>query len=465
MKNAILAVCCMAAVAAGHAFQRAYGGEMEDYGYSARQAADGGYIIVGKTQSYGAGGNDVWLVRTDERGDTLWTRTFGGPGYDEGRSVAQTPDGGYVIAGHTNSFGAGGFDVWLIRTDGYGDSVWTRTFGGAAGENGFSVQVTSDSGYVITGYTSSYGAGGFDVWLVRTDPNGDTMWTRAYGGPSFDVGTSIQQTADGGCIISGGTQSFGAGDFDIWLLKTDSMGDSVWTRTFGGSGSEYTGSVLQAEDGALVVAGYTDSYGAGEEDVWLLKIDSMGDTAWTRTFGSSARDFGKSVDVTADSGFVIVGYTGSTDHDCWLIKTDRDGGTTWTRTFGGLADDAGCSVVQTEDGGYVIGGYTMSYGAGWTDFWLIKTDTAGLLAVEKPANPGARRAAAATIVSRTLWYQPTANSSQPTAELLDIAGRVVMSLQPGPNDIRRVTPGIYSVRSADSGKRSEDCVRKIVIQH
>jgi hypothetical protein len=465
MKNAILAVCCMAAVAAGHAFQRAYGGEMEDYGYSARQAADGGYIIVGKTQSYGAGGNDVWLVRTDERGDTLWTRTFGGPGYDEGRSVAQTPDGGYVIAGHTNSFGAGGFDVWLIRTDGYGDSVWTRTFGGAAGENGFSVQVTSDSGYVITGYTSSYGAGGFDVWLVRTDPNGDTMWTRAYGGPSFDVGTSIQQTADGGCIISGGTQSFGAGDFDIWLLKTDSMGDSVWTRTFGGSGSEYTGSVLQAEDGALVVAGYTDSYGAGEEDVWLLKIDSMGDTAWTRTFGSSARDFGKSVDVTADSGFVIVGYTGSTDHDCWLIKTDRDGGTTWTRTFGGLADDAGCSVVQTEDGGYVIGGYTMSYGAGWTDFWLIKTDTAGLLAVEKPANPGARRAAAATIVSRTLWYQPTANSSQPTAELLDIAGRVVMSLQPGPNDIRRVTPGIYFVRSADSGKRSEDCVRKIVIQH
>jgi hypothetical protein len=456
MKNAVLAVCCLTAVAAAHVFQRTYGGEIQDYGYFAMQPWEGGYILVGRTESFGAGENDVWLVRTDERGDTLWTRTFGGPGYDVGRSVAQTPDNGFIVAGYTNSFGAGSYDVWLVKTDDSGDTAWTRSLGGADNDNGFSVLVAPDSGYIVTGYTRSFGAGDFDLWLVRTDERGDTMWTRTYGGPSLDVGMSVAQTADGGYIIVGSTRSFGAGDYDVWLLKTDSMGDTVWTKVYGGPSSDYAYTALPTPDSGCVVVGYTASFGAGDYDVWLLKTDSTGDTAWTRTFGSSARDLGNSVDMTTDSGYIIVGYTGSPVPDCWLIKTDREGVLLWSRTFGGLNSDAGCTVEQTADGGYIIGGYTSSYGAGRSDFWLIKTDSVGLLAVEEPRCPGAGRTAAATIVRSSL---PLTENLR--ADLLDICGRRVMSLQSGPNDIGGLAPGVYLVRTADGPAVS---VRKVVIQ-
>jgi hypothetical protein len=463
MKNAVLAVCCLAAVASAHVFQRTYGGEIQDYGWLVGQPWEGGYNIVGRTESYGAGDFDVWLVRTDENGDTMWTRTYGGPGYDAGRSVAQTPDNGFIVAGYTNSFGAGSYDVWLIKTDDSGDTAWTRTLGGADMDHGFSVLVASDSGYIMVGRTKSFGAGDFDVWLVRTDENGDAMWTRTYGGPNSDVGYAVQQTADRGYIMAASTQSFGAGESDVWLLRTDSLGDTVWTRVYGGPSSDYAYTALPTPDSGYVVVGYTASFGAGDWDVWLLKTDSLGDTAWTRTYGSSARDLGYSVDMTTDSGYIIVGFTGTPVTDCWLIKTDGDGDLLWSRTFGGLSGDAGCSVEQTADGGYIIGGYTSSYGAGWSDFWLIKTDSVGLLAVEEPGTPGARMAESATIASHRLRCRPTANSSLPTAELLDLCGRRVMDLKPGGNDIRHIAPGVYFVRTADSGTRS--AVRKIVVQH
>ncbi|UCG44141.1 MAG: hypothetical protein JSU73_05905 [candidate division WOR-3 bacterium] len=453
MRRAVLAIYCLAAVASAHVFQRTYGGEIQDYGYFAGQPREGGYIMVGKTESYGAGDFDVWLVRTDESGDTLWTRTYGGPDYDVGWWLAQTPDDGYIIAANTKSFGSGDWDAWLIRTDKYGDSVWTRTLGGAFYENIFSVLVTSDSGYFIAGYADSSGAGDTDLWLVRTNENGDTMWTRTYGGPNTDVGHSVQPTADGGYIIAGSTQPFGASETDVWLLKTDSLGDTAWTRTYGDSSSDHAYRALPTPDDGFVVVGFTASFGAGGWDVWLLKTDSVGDTAWTRTFGSSGRDLGYSVDVTADSGYIIVGFTGSPAPDCWLIKTDGDGDMLWFRTFGGLSSDAGRTVEQTADGGYIIGGYTSSYGAGWDDFWLIKTDSAGLLAVEEPRCPSAGRAAAATIVSGTLRCQPTASSPLLAAELHDITGRKVMELRAGENDIRHLAPGVYFVK--EEGPRIE----------
>jgi hypothetical protein len=456
VKSTILAVSCLAAVASAHAFQRTYGGEMQDYGYFAGQPSEGGYIMVGQTESVGAGGNDVWLVRVDENGDTMWTRAYGGPGYDVGRSVAQTPDGGYIIAGYTNSFGAGSYDAWLIKTDPSGDTAWTRSLGGADNDNGFSVLLASDSGYIVTGYTKSYGAGDFDLWLVRTDERGDTMWTRAYGGPNSDAGMSVLRTVDGGYIIAGSTQSFGAGESDVWLLRTDSMGDTVWTKVYGGPSSDFAYMALPTPDDGFVVVGFTVSFGAGNEDVWLLKTDSMGDTAWTRTYGSSGRDCGYAVDMTTDSGYIIAGYTGSPVNDCWLIKIDREGVLLWSRTFGGLNSDAGCSVEQTADCGYIIGGYTSSYGAGRSDFWLTKTDSVGLLAVEEPRCPGAGRTAAATVVRSSL---PLTENLR--ADLLDICGRRVMSLQSGPNDIRGLALGVYLIRTADGPAVS---VRKVVIQ-
>jgi len=204
-------------------------------------------------------------------GDTLWTRTYGGSHSDWGHSVQQTSDGGYVIAGWTLSFGAGRFDVYLVKTDSSGDSLWARTYGRSRSDYGYSVQQTSDGGYIIAGYTESFGPGGYDVWLLKADSSGHLLRTRTYGGSRTDCGYSVQQTSDGGYVIAGWTLSFGAGRGDVYLLKTDSSGDTLWTRTYGGSSDDIGYSVQQTADGGYIVAGRTRSFGAGDGDVYLIK--------------------------------------------------------------------------------------------------------------------------------------------------------------------------------------------------
>jgi hypothetical protein len=361
-------------------WSRTFGDLGDDLGESVRQTLDGGYIIAGSTESYGAGGEDVWLIKTDSHGNITWDKTFGGTSNDTGWSMQQTSDGGYVIAGDTSSYGAGERDVWLTKTDSDGNKIWDKTFGGTSFDDGMSVQQTSDGGYIIAGGTTSYGAGEADVWLIKTDSNGDKVWDKTFGGTSFDVGWSVQQTLDGGYVIAGFTESYGAGGEDVWLIKTDSNGNKVWDKTFGGTSFDDGESVRQTSDGGYVIAGYTESYGAGGEDVWLIKTDSDGNKVWDKTFGGTSDDVGWSVEQTSDGGYVITGYTesyGAGEADVWLIKTDSDGNKVWDKTFGGTSDDDGISVRQTSDGGYITAGATASYGAGAEDVWLIKLGPEG----------------------------------------------------------------------------------------
>jgi hypothetical protein len=254
------------------AWSTTFGGPGEECGFSVQQTSDGGYIIAGYTDSYGAGGRDAWLIKTDSSGDLSWNKTFDGSGTDRGSSLQQTSDGGYIVAGSTRSYGAGGSDVWLVKTDSSGDVAWSQTFGGSGDDYGFSVQQTWDGGYIVAGSTTSYGAVEGNVWLIKTDSSGNEAWNQTFGGSEYDTAYSVQQTSDGGYIITGYTMSYGAGASDIWLIKTDSSGNVAWNQTFGGSELDYGSSVQQTSDGGYIVSGWTYSCGAGDCDVWLVKV-------------------------------------------------------------------------------------------------------------------------------------------------------------------------------------------------
>jgi hypothetical protein len=353
-------------------FEKTYGGFSNDYGYSVQQTSDGGYVIAGHTYSFGARYGDVYLIKIDSLGDTLWTRTFGDTARDRAYSVQQTLDGGYIIAGETYSFGPSWSSVYLIKTDSLGDTLWTNTIGGPQNNRAHSIQQTTDGGYIISGATGRFTSVLGDLYLVKTDSLGDTLWTRSYDRSSWDDGWSVQQTSDGGYIVAGNTRD------DIFVVKTDSLGDSLWTKTYFSASWEHSYSIQQTSGGGYVIAGVTYSFGPPGANVYLIKTDPLGDTLWTKTYGGLSDDYGRSVLQTSDGGYVVAGYTnsfGADSSDVYWFKTDSLGNILWTRIYGGDHYDFGYSIQHTSDGGFIIVGETRSFssGTGYSDVYLIKT--------------------------------------------------------------------------------------------
>jgi len=337
-----------------------FGGSENDYGYYAEQTNDGGFILVGTTTSFGSGLIEIWLIKTDSSGDTLWTRTIGATGYDYGSCVHQTNDGGYIIFGDTDSFDPNFWDAWLIKTDSNGDTLWTKVLG----DNQFyfveSGLELPGGGYVFVGYTKTTAGGPEDIWLVKTDSIGDTVWTKTFGGSDRDLSSSICRTTDGGFIISGNTESFSAGNFDAWLIRTDSNGDLIWTKTYGSTERDIASDVKQTDDGGFIICGQTESFGHvnNYNDAWLIKTDSNGDTLWTKTWGGDEHDGALSVVQTSAGGYVWTGYLdiSTFNQDLWVLKTDSDGNTQWSKTYGGTFSNVGRSINKNSDGSLIIAG-------------------------------------------------------------------------------------------------------------
>ncbi len=357
---------------------RTYGGTNFEWGKSVVETHDGGYLIVGGTCLLGGDSSDVYVVKTDVNGDTVWTRRYGEPdGSEFGQSGIETSDSGYVVVG-LRAPASGDTGLFIMKIDTDGDTAWTAgTYIGWEFSDFMQIEETSDGGYIIVGLTTI--TGDPDACMMKTDEYGDSLWTRRFGGSRSDGFHSVRQTFEGGYIAVGYVTPPGPihPPYDVYLVRTDASGDSLWSRTYGGDRQDVAYSVDQTEDSGFVIAGYTSSFDVPMEDVYLIRTDKNGDTLWARTYGGPGFDQAYSVKQVSDGGYIVAGFGGSLadpwDLDLHLMKTDSVGDTEWMLRCGGVERDGGFSVQQTVDGGYVAAGWTESFGAGNQDVYLIKT--------------------------------------------------------------------------------------------
>lgn len=374
-------------------FEKRYGGLENETGNSVLQTNDGGYIVTGSTESYGTGGRDIYLIKTNEYGNAIWTKTFGGSGDDQATCIQKTNNNGYIIVGRTSSFGSGSIDVFCIKTDQNGDTLWTRTYGGTESDDGSGIIQTNDNCYLIVGATSSLGAGLSNVYCIKIDVNGDTLWTKTYNKKNSNYGASVIQTVDNGYLIVGTTSNLGVPNSkDGYIIKINSVGDTLWTNTITGIGDDWAFTALELSDGNYILSGATNSFGSGGYDIYLTRLDNIGNVIWMKTYGGVEDDWGGIFQKTDDNGYVILGNTysyGLGIADIYLIKTNEYGDTLWTKTFGGTGDDWGSCVKQTTDNGFIISGYTNSFGNAY-DVYLIKTNASGVVGFQQIISPNTK---------------------------------------------------------------------------
>jgi hypothetical protein len=417
-------------------WDRTFGGVGMDELRSLQQTKDAGYILGGSSTSNGGdksefnkGLLDFWVVKLDVNGSKQWDKTFGGRDEEVLFSVQQTSDGGYIAGGYSNSNISGdktedskGFaDYWVVKIEDNGNIQWDKTFGGSDIDELFSLQQTSDGGYILGGYSASgisgdkTGAnrGGRDYWIVKIDDNGSKQWDKTFGGSDEDRLNALQQTSDGGYLLGGYSNSNISGDktensrggYDHWVVKIDASGNKQWDKTFGGNTDDVLNSLRQTADGGYVLGGYSLSGSSGDKsessrgsyDYWILKINASGNKQWDKTFGGNNDDELYSLQQTTD-GYILGGYSRSNNsgdktedskggYDYWLVKIDAIGNKQWDKIFGGSSDDKLYSLQQTSDKGYVLGGYSVS-GIGGdktennrggdipSDYWILKLQCA-----------------------------------------------------------------------------------------
>nr|WP_298995902.1 hypothetical protein [uncultured Allomuricauda sp.] len=384
---------------------QSFGGSGEDTAQSVIQTSDGGYAVLGFTNSTDgdlAGKslnvNDYWLLKLDADGNLQWNKTYGGSKDDRGQSVIQTNDGGYAIVGYAMSDDGDGsnnegfHDNWILRLDASGTILWEKSFGFSGHDHSYDVVQTSDGGFFFSGFldvTSSEGEGNTgkspyltrhgvgEFWGTRLDANGDLIWRRYFGGTNNDRSFGVVEANDGGLVMVGASESDdfdisnSKGSYDFWVVKVSAKGEMLWEKSFGGTGIDKAYAVVKTQDNAYAIVGNTFSVDTdisknnGESDVWLIKVSDSGDLLWEKTFGGTAFDAARGLGTTADGGFVIAGNSKSLDgnatqnngeNDLWIIKTDAEGNVLFEKSFGGADLDFGFDALEDAEGNLVLVG-------------------------------------------------------------------------------------------------------------
>jgi hypothetical protein len=482
-------------------WQKCLGGYGYGYGadsaFSIQQTSDGGYIVVGYTTSNDGdvsgnhGGGDSWVVKLDASGNLLWQKCLGGSGQDAVFFIQQTSDGGYIVAGDTVSNDGdvsgnhGNSDGWVVKLDASGNVLWQKCLGGSEGELFFSIQQTSDGGYIAAGFTYSNDGdvsgnhGNGDGWVVKLDASGNLLWQKCLGSSDYDYAESVQQTSDGGYIVAGYTGSNGGdvsgnhGGGDGWVVKLDVSGNLLWQKCLGGSGGDVIASIQQTSDRGYIVAGYTSSNDGdvsgnhGHMDAWVVKLNLSGEIDWQKCLGGSLTDYAESVQQTSDGGYIAAGRTGSNDgdvsgnhggaYDFWVVKLDASGNLLWQKALGGYNDDRASSIQQTSDGGYIVAGYTHSNDGdvsgfhGYRDFWVVKLAPDNLSTEELSVK--AKIGLYPNPVKEVLLF--TSKDPVLKAEIFDLNGRLIRTAEVFNNQlsVSSLSKGIYFLNlQTDKGK-------------
>ena len=359
-------------------FSKTYGSEnMNEVGNSILQNHDSSFVILGEID------DDILLYKTDRGGNIEWQQSFGGSQKDEANHITKTSDGGYIISGTTKSYGLGGSDIWLIKTDFNGSIDWNAYLGTVYDDYAGQVIETSDGGFLIIGDKHNIETGHNDIWLIKTNSQGDSLWTKTYGDENSDYGADILAHENGGFIILGSTESFGIGGKDIWLIKIDADGNEEWNKTYGDGSDDIGQSIIMTYDNGFLIRYMIESYGQGNTSVGLLRLSANGDQLWTRTIGGSNGISGSSLKRIGDDEYIMICSlfdNGENTYDIYVIKINDSGDILWDATFGSKENDLGMGIIGTLDNGFAIIGSTNNFGNGnknSSDVWLIKTNSSG----------------------------------------------------------------------------------------
>ncbi|MCS7004444.1 MAG: hypothetical protein NZM38_03870 [Cytophagales bacterium] len=395
MKLLIIALGISISTYAGNPFTKTYGGKGYDEANAIIKVKSGGYLIAGKSSSYSNGNIDLNLIRIDDNGKVIWNKTYGGDNAERALDVIETPKGEFIAVGGSDSYGAGEdiTDFWVIKVDANGNLIWEKTFGTHHSiEEAYGIVETGDGHYIIVGTTTTFEPEEIpsEILVVKIDENGNKIWEKRYGGESSEEGASICRSLDGNFTIVGSTESFGNGKWDFWMFQIDKDGKKLWDKTFGGGDNDMANHVTCTSDGGYILTGYSYSFAtAASLDLWVVRTDSKGEQIWAKAFGGLSTDEGHSVIETKKGDIVVCGYTEvwkpnkenvNTSPDLinmYVIKMDKNGNKIWEQSLGGIGNQHGFDLVEAADEGIVVVGNTDTNDEGGSECLLMKLSPNG----------------------------------------------------------------------------------------